>query len=92
MILFRAAAAAKAVAAMTSTSLVGIVPPVGLANILPASSLPVVAAVKTPDVQSPMTPGSNDNSSSALDQAMAATLASIEIPATNKEDKDGYYH
>lgn len=79
---------------MTSTSLVGIVPPVvGLGTILPASSLPVVAAVNTPDVQSPMTPGSNDNSSSALDQAMAATLASIEIPATtNKEDKDGYYY
>lgn len=26
------------------------------------------------------TPGSNENSSSALDQAMAATLASIEVP------------
>ena len=29
---------------------------------------------------SSLTPGSNENSSSAMDQAMAATLASIEIP------------
>lgn len=41
-------------------------------------------SVATPDTSaaSPAanTPGSNENSSSALDQAMAATLASIEIP------------
>lgn len=41
-------------------------------------------SVTTPDTSaaSPAanTPGSNENSSSALDQAMAATLASIEVP------------
>uniref|UniRef100_A0A1B0C570 Pre-mRNA-processing factor 40 homolog A n=1 Tax=Glossina palpalis gambiensis TaxID=67801 RepID=A0A1B0C570_9MUSC len=84
-----AAAAAKAVAAMTSSSLAGIVPPSALANILPAT-LPTVTKINTPDIHSPLTPGSNENSSSALDHAMAATLASIEIPATtnNKEDKE----
>lgn len=32
---------------------------------------------------------SNDNSSSALDQAMAATLASIEVP--EPQDKNGLF-
>lgn len=73
---------------MTSTNLAGIVPSGVLANILPTAAIPSVAAVKTPDIESPMTSGSNDNSSSALDQAMAATLASIEIPSTNKDDKE----
>ncbi|XP_067627291.1 pre-mRNA-processing factor 40 homolog A [Eurosta solidaginis] len=82
-----AAAAAKAVAAMTSSSLVGLVPPAALASILPAT-LPTVANITTPDIRSPLTPGSNENSSSALDQAMAATLASIEMPQTNKEEKE----
>ncbi|XP_013098628.1 pre-mRNA-processing factor 40 homolog A isoform X2 [Stomoxys calcitrans] len=82
-----AAAAAKAVAAMTSSSLAGIVPPAALASILPAT-LPTVSKIHTPDIHSPLTPGSNENSSSALDQAMAATLASIEIPSSNKEDKE----
>ncbi|XP_005180340.2 pre-mRNA-processing factor 40 homolog A [Musca domestica] len=82
-----AAAAAKAVAAMTSSSLAGIVPPAALASILPAT-LPTVAKIHTPDIHSPLTPGSNENSSSALDQAMAATLAAIEIPTSNKEDKE----
>lgn len=74
---------------MTSSSLAGIVPPSALANILPAT-LPTVTKINTPDIHSPLTPGSNENSSSALDHAMAATLASIEIPATtnNKEDKE----
>lgn len=72
---------------MTSSSLAGIVPPAALANILPAT-LPTVPKILTPDIHSPLTPGSNENSSSALDQAMAATLASIEIPSSNKEDKE----
>lgn len=72
---------------MTSSSLAGIVPPSALANILPAT-LPTVAKIHTPDIHSPLTPGSNENSSSALDQAMAATLASIEIPSSNKDDRD----
>lgn len=43
----------------------------------------------TPDTSSPAENGadSNENSSSALDQAMAATLASIEIPES--QDKNG---
>lgn len=34
-------------------------------------------------------PDSNENSSSALDQAMAATLAAIEVP--EPQDKSGRY-
>lgn len=85
--MYRAAAAAKAVAAMTSSSLAGMVPPAALASILPAT-LPTVVNIATPDIRSPMTPGSNENSSSALDQAMAATLASIEMPQAGKEEKE----
>lgn len=78
----RAAAAAKAVAAMTSSSLAGMVPHVALANILPAA-LPTAPRIPTPEIHSPLTPSSNENSSSAMDQAMAATLASIEVPQQN---------
>ncbi|XP_060666635.1 pre-mRNA-processing factor 40 homolog A [Drosophila nasuta] len=83
-----AAAAAKAVAAMTSSSLAGMVPHVALANILPAA-LPAAPRVPTPEIHSPLTPSSNENSSSALDQAMAATLAAIEVPNAKKDDKSG---
>ncbi|XP_017047345.2 pre-mRNA-processing factor 40 homolog A [Drosophila ficusphila] len=82
-----AAAAAKAVAAMTSSSLAGMVPHAALANILPAA-LPAAPRIPTPEIHSPLTPSSNENSSSALDQAMAATLASIEVPQQNaKKDE-----
>ncbi|XP_023294574.2 pre-mRNA-processing factor 40 homolog A [Lucilia cuprina] len=81
-----AAMAAKRVAVMTS-SFAGIVPPAALATVLPAT-LPTIPKIHTPDIHSPLTPGSNENSSSALDQAMAATLASIEIPSSNKEEKE----
>lgn len=83
-----AAAAAKAVAAMTSSSLAGMVPPAALASILPAA-LPVAPRLPTPEIHSPLTPSSNENSSSAMDQAMAATLAAIEVPQQNakKDDK-----
>ncbi|XP_052853888.1 pre-mRNA-processing factor 40 homolog A [Drosophila gunungcola] len=83
-----AAAAAKAVAAMTSSSLAGMVPHAALANILPAA-LPAAPRIPTPEIHSPLTPSSNENSSSAMDQAMAATLASIEVPQQNakKDDK-----
>ncbi|KAH8285817.1 hypothetical protein KR018_009491 [Drosophila ironensis] len=77
-----AAAAAKAVAAMTSSSLAGMVPPGALANILPAA-LPAAPRIPTPEIHSPLTPSSTENSSSALDQAMAATLAAIEVPQAN---------
>lgn len=46
--------------------------------------------VDTPEIASPTPengPDSNENSSSALDQAMAATLAAIEIP--DAPDKNG---
>ncbi|KAH8324322.1 hypothetical protein KR074_005243 [Drosophila pseudoananassae] len=83
-----AAAAAKAVAAMTSSSLAGMVPHAALASILPAA-LPAAPRIPTPEIHSPLTPSSNENSSSALDQAMAATLAAIEVPQPNakKDDK-----
>ncbi|XP_039501646.1 pre-mRNA-processing factor 40 homolog A [Drosophila santomea] len=83
-----AAAAAKAVAAMTSSSLAGMVPPAALASILPAA-LPAAPRIPTPEIHSPLTPSSNENSSSAMDQAMAATLAAIEVPQQNakKDDK-----
>ncbi|EDW54089.1 GM18387 [Drosophila sechellia] len=83
-----AAAAAKAVAAMTSSSLAGMVPPAALASILPAA-LPIAPRLPTPEIHSPLTPSSNENSSSAMDQAMAATLAAIEVPQQNakKDDK-----
>ncbi|XP_034475283.1 pre-mRNA-processing factor 40 homolog A [Drosophila innubila] len=85
-----AAAAAKAVAAMTSSSLAGMVPHVALANILPAA-LPAAPRIPTPEIHSPLTPSSNENSSSAMDQAMAATLAAIEVPQQNskRDDKSG---
>ncbi|XP_017854029.1 pre-mRNA-processing factor 40 homolog A [Drosophila busckii] len=79
-----AAAAAKAVAAMTSSSMAGMVPHVALANILPAA-LPAAPRIPTPEIHSPLTSSSNENSSSAMDQAMAATLASIEIPQQNSK-------
>lgn len=92
-------------AAMTSSSMSGVFPPLGATMpILPGlasmgSAVPshgssfhspnnsilfLSISVTTPDTSaaSPAanTPGSNENSSSALDQAMAATLASIEVP------------
>lgn len=39
-----------------------------------------VATSETSAASPSNTPGSNENSSSALDQAMAATLAAIEVP------------
>lgn len=47
-------------------------PPLLLPPVLPIMAAPVENSVSTP--------GSNENSSSAMDQAMAATLASIEVP------------
>ncbi|EDW75881.1 uncharacterized protein Dwil_GK14962 [Drosophila willistoni] len=82
-----AAAAAKAVAAMTSSSLAGMVPHAALASILP-TALPPAPRIPTPEIHSPLTPSSNENSSSALDQAMAATLAAIEVPQTNAKKND----
>lgn len=82
----RAAVAAKAMAAMTSSSLSGVFPAM-------AGALPVLPSMTTPMSLPKIEPSdiadstsntdaldSNENSSSALDQAMAATLASIEVP------------
>lgn len=48
--------------------------------------------VSTSNPTSPAENGtdSNENSSSALDQAMAATLASIEVP--EPQEKNGNFH
>ncbi|XP_055918843.1 pre-mRNA-processing factor 40 homolog A [Eupeodes corollae] len=86
-----AAATAKAVAALTSSSMAGMIIPPSIASVLPAT-IAAASKLSTPDISSPACdtpPGSNENSSSALDQAMAATLASIEIPQTAfKEEKE----
>lgn len=69
------------------------VPPVAplLAPGLPIIAPPIVAAGTSPfptlDAGANLTPGSAENSSSAMDQAMAATLAAIEMPETPKEDE-----
>jgi len=64
-----------------------VVMPTGL-PIIPPVVAPLVNSLPTSEVSSPapVTPASNENSSSALDQAMAATLAAIEIPDTPKDD------
>ncbi|XP_055386207.1 pre-mRNA-processing factor 40 homolog A isoform X2 [Condylostylus longicornis] len=85
-----AAAAAKAVAAMTSSSmggliLPGIIPPTVVIPPTNIGSAPVTPKISTPDSAispAPNTPGSAENSSSALEASMAATLAAIEMPAT----------
>lgn len=61
----------------------------------PGLPMPIVQPILTPGttpllVENPAsTPGSAENSSSALDQAMAATLASIEVPDV---PAGGYYN
>lgn len=71
-------------AAMTSSSMTGVFPPMaGGLPLLPTIATLAALKVGTPETGSPAaahTPGSAENSSSALDQAMAATLAAIEIP------------
>lgn len=72
-------------AAMTSSSMAGVFPPLssGALPMLPVLTNLAALRVQTPDTAgSPaaISAGSNENSSSALDQAMAATLAAIEIP------------
>lgn len=71
-------------AALTSSSMAGVFPPMaGAMPLIPAMSQLTALKVVTPETGSPAaahTPGSNENSSSALDQAMAATLAAIEVP------------
>lgn len=75
---------------MTSSSMAGMILPPAIASSIQAS-VGTAPKLGTSDPSSPAgeTSGSNENSSSALDQAMAATLASIEIPATTKEAKEG---
>ncbi|CAD7080037.1 unnamed protein product [Hermetia illucens] len=86
-----AATAAKAVAAMTSSSMAGMVLPPSIAASLPiippmSSKLNSPADYSNSPAQN--TPGSNENSSSALDQAMAATLAAIEMPESKNEENE----
>lgn len=84
-----AANAAKAVAAMTSSTLAA-----GL--MLPTSIIPpaiALAGIGVPPMLSSVISASNspatENSSSALDQAMAATLAAIEVPPSNDDAMTG---
>ncbi|XP_058824609.1 pre-mRNA-processing factor 40 homolog A [Topomyia yanbarensis] len=72
-----AAEAAKAAALKTvgTGTIPMMIPPV----ILPVVSPALVTTESVPSL-SGVTPGSAENSSSALDQAMAATLAAIEVP------------
>ncbi|XP_055543926.1 pre-mRNA-processing factor 40 homolog A [Wyeomyia smithii] len=83
-----AAEAAKAAALKTVApgAIPMMIPPV----VLPVMSPALVATDSVPSL-SGVTPGSAENSSSALDQAMAATLASIEVPedpAPKKEEEE----
>lgn len=81
---------------MTSSSMAGMIIPPTVAATLPVIPPAVVtptARSVTPEPQliaSPAsnTPGSAENSSSALDQAMAATLAAIEMPEPVKKEKE----
>uniref|UniRef100_A0A1B0D1J8 Uncharacterized protein n=1 Tax=Phlebotomus papatasi TaxID=29031 RepID=A0A1B0D1J8_PHLPP len=88
-----AATAAKAVAAMTSSGMPNIVLPVATAAIIPPlMSTPQVAQTTTtasPQASPAPDSASNENSSSALDQAMAATLAAIEVPEMPPKDSEG---
>ncbi|XP_055640317.1 pre-mRNA-processing factor 40 homolog A [Toxorhynchites rutilus septentrionalis] len=83
-----AAEAAKA-AALKTVAVGGIpmiIPPV----VMPVMS-PALAASESMTSLSGVMPGSAENSSSALDQAMAATLAAIEVPedpAPKKEEEE----
>ncbi|GAB0089817.1 pre-mRNA-processing factor 40 homolog A [Sergentomyia squamirostris] len=92
-----AANAAKAVAAMTSSGMPNIVLPVATGNIIPPLITPTqvtpaatvaVPAAASPQKSPPPDVASAENSSSALDQAMAATLASIEVPGTPKDTEE----
>ncbi|XP_059607839.1 pre-mRNA-processing factor 40 homolog A [Phlebotomus argentipes] len=88
-----AANAAKAVAAMTSSGMPNLVLPVASAAIIPplmaTATVTQASAVASP-ANSPLPDSnSNENSSSALDQAMAATLAAIEVPDMPPKEGDG---
>lgn len=90
----RAANAARAMAAMTSSTMAGVFPPIAAAlPIIPplaAAVAPMIPAKTTSDSPSPAENGvdvNENSSSSALDQAMAATLAAIEVPES--QDKTG---
>ncbi|XP_062548832.1 pre-mRNA-processing factor 40 homolog A [Armigeres subalbatus] len=76
------AAALKTVAA-AATGIPMMIPPV----VMPVMS-PALAASDSLTSLAGVTPGSAENSSSALDQAMAATLAAIEVPEDPEPKKE----
>ncbi|XP_055612659.1 pre-mRNA-processing factor 40 homolog A [Uranotaenia lowii] len=81
------AVAMKTVAAASVGAIPMLIPPV----VLPVVSPALAAASDSLTSLSGVTPGSAENSSSALDQAMAATLAAIEVPedpAPKKEEEE----
>uniref|UniRef100_U5ESU8 Putative spliceosomal protein fbp11/splicing factor prp40 n=1 Tax=Corethrella appendiculata TaxID=1370023 RepID=U5ESU8_9DIPT len=79
------AAEEAANAAKVNAVIPGIVPAIIPPIVIP----PAIALPETTPANS--TPGSNENSSSALDQAMAATLAAIEVPELPAEEKKVEY-
>ncbi|XP_053694183.1 pre-mRNA-processing factor 40 homolog A [Sabethes cyaneus] len=84
------AAAEAAKAAALKTVAPGAIPMMIPPVVLPVMSPALVTAESIPSL-SGVTPGSAENSSSALDQAMAATLAAIEVPedpAPKKEEEE----
>lgn len=74
---------------MTSSSMAGVFPPLGAA--MPMMP-PMGSVASAPTAAAPAKENgteSNENSSSAMDQAMAATLASIEVPdSADKSEAD----
>lgn len=79
---------AKAAALQTSSMHLPSVMIPQIPMMLPSATSPFVMENNT----SSLTPGSNENSSSAMDQAMAATLASIEIPEMPQGNESNFYY
>ncbi|KXJ74426.1 hypothetical protein RP20_CCG013718 [Aedes albopictus] len=86
-----AADAAKAAALKTVAAVSGGIPMMIPPVVMPAVMSPALAASESVTSMASLTgvtPGSAENSSSALDQAMAATLAAIEVPEDPEPKKE----
>lgn len=81
------AAAEAAKAAALKTVAVGAIPMMIPPVVMPIAS-PALAVSESVSSLAGVTPGSAENSSSALDQAMAATLAAIEVPEDPEPKKE----
>lgn len=71
---------------------VAIIPPVIIPPIVPPTNISedtnTSLGAGAPAIDSPQTSSVNENSSSALDQAMAATLAAIEVPTEPPKEEE----